>query len=30
MNNLYVIRQNVNNDWDTYDSAVVGVKTAKM
>ena len=21
--NLYVIRQNVNNDWDTYDSAVV-------
>jgi len=27
MNNLYVIRQNVNNDWDTYDSAVVVAKT---
>jgi len=25
--NLYVIRQSVNNDWDTYDSAVVIAKS---
>jgi len=25
--NLYLLKQNVNNDWDTYDSVVVAAET---
>lgn len=27
--NLYLISQNVNSDWDTFDSAVVAAKSAR-
>lgn len=28
--NLYLISQTVNNDWDTYDAAVVVAETAEQ
>lgn len=27
--NLYLITQDVNNDWDTYDAAVVAAETSE-